>query len=228
MTGKAGRGSLADRRAAIEVAARTTLHAGFRQVDSLSFRRLPDEGDPAAGDLRTVTREVVLTRPVVAILPLDRRSGDVVLIRQFRIGAQLGHGRGMLVEIPAGAVEDGESAAAAAARELAEETGLAARRLAPIQRFLTSPGLSNEAVTLFLAEVDAAGLGERAGEDGDEITYPFTAAREEAIAAADRGAISNVFTILALNWLARHKDRTGDVLDAAGAADQDNREDRQA
>lgn len=60
---------------------------------------------------------VVRMRNWVSIIPVTE-SGDFVLVRQFRVGTDA-----ETIEFPGGAVETGEPADAAAARELEEETG---------------------------------------------------------------------------------------------------------
>ena len=54
-------------------------------------------------------RDVVRIGRVVVILPIDLDRDEVVLIRQFRLGAHLALGQGDLVEVPAGRVERGEN-----------------------------------------------------------------------------------------------------------------------
>lgn len=87
--------------------------------------------------------EYVEHAPAVAILAL--RDGRVLGVRQRRpvIGAETW-------ELPAGLVDPGESPAEAAARELAEEAQLGGR-LEPLTRFWTSPGFTDEHITLFRA-----------------------------------------------------------------------------
>jgi ADP-ribose pyrophosphatase len=90
---------------------RDTVYARFgRSVVEADFL-LP------SGAVETYSLRV--DRPSVAVLALDE-AGRVVLTRQFRPGP----GR-FLTELPGGYLDDGESPAAAAARELAEETGYA-------------------------------------------------------------------------------------------------------
>ncbi|HET7412263.1 MAG TPA: NUDIX hydrolase [Pararhizobium sp.] len=179
-------------------------HDGFRPVDIFTFRhREKDSGDWE----HAVRREIVRSPRIVAVLPYDPAARRLVLIRQFRLGAHLATGKGMMIEIVAGAVDEGETAEIAARRELTEETGLAALSLDRIVEFLPSPGTSDECVDLYLARVDAGKLPDRAGHDDHEIIYPFLATPAEAIAAADSGAVGNAFTLLALNWFDRHKER---------------------
>jgi 8-oxo-dGDP phosphatase len=102
--------------------------------------------DVVAGPRGQFTREVVEHPDAVAIVALDH-EGRVALVRQYR--HPLGH---ELLEIPAGTLDvDGESAEAAAHRELAEEVGLAADRLVPLGRIWNSAGWSDERTMLFLA-----------------------------------------------------------------------------
>lgn len=192
-----------DRATEIAVEREERAYEGFRALDVLTFGH---RAEGAADFEPPLRREVLRSPEIVAVLPYDRVAERIVLIRQFRIGAHLATGKGMLVEIVAGAVDPGETPETAAARELAEETGLEARSLRLVARFLPSPGISDEYVSLYLAEVDAGGLGERGGHDPNEVTFPFACPPQAAIAAADDGAISNVFTLLALNWFDRHKD----------------------
>ena len=90
------------------------------------------------------------TRGVTAAVILALDEGHVILVEQYRVplGAQS-------LELPAGLVgdqEEGEDIAAAAIRELEEETGYRAERLVHLGRFHASPGMSSEGFTLLRAE----------------------------------------------------------------------------
>ena len=91
-------------------------------------------------------REVVDHDRAVAIVPVDD-EGSVVLIEQYR------HPLGRrLWELPAGLMDiEGESPATTAARELAEETGLAAEKWSVLVDLAPSPGFSSEIIRVFLA-----------------------------------------------------------------------------
>lgn len=99
-----------------------------------------------APDGSTFERDVVHHPGAVGVVPLHD-DGTVVLVRQFR--APLGRS---LLEIPAG-VRDvaGEAPERTAARELAEEVGLAAERYDRLALFHNSVGWCDEHVHVFLA-----------------------------------------------------------------------------
>jgi len=92
------------------------------------------------------TRDVVVHPGAVAIVAVDDHD-RVVVVHQYRhpVGQRLW-------EIPAGLLDvDGEAPAAAAARELAEEAHLAARDWRVLADPFTSPGMTTEAIRVYLA-----------------------------------------------------------------------------
>jgi 8-oxo-dGTP pyrophosphatase MutT (NUDIX family) len=71
---------------------------------------------------------------------------QVVLVRQYK------HGIGkVLLELIAGAIDEGEDPAQTAARELAEETGYAAPSIEYVRSFITDPTSANTIAHLFFA-----------------------------------------------------------------------------
>jgi ADP-ribose pyrophosphatase len=100
----------------------------------------------AMPDGRVARREVVEHFGAVAIAALDEQD-RVVLIHQYR--HPLGH---RLWELPAGLLDEpGEAPQTAAARELAEEVGLAAGEWSVLVDVAASPGFTDEVVRVFLA-----------------------------------------------------------------------------
>lgn len=96
-------------------------------------------------DGQETTREVVEHGESVAIVPVDA-EGNVILVRQYRKAV----GR-ILLEVPAGSVEEGEDPEACARRELLEETGYTASHIEPIASFYTTPGFCTERMHAYLA-----------------------------------------------------------------------------
>ncbi len=81
----------------------------------------------------------------VVILPVDEH-GNLLFVRQYR------HATGLLMlELPAGTLETGETPEACAGREVREETGMAAGRLEALGGFFLAPGYSTEYMHVFLA-----------------------------------------------------------------------------
>lgn len=93
----------------------------------------------------TARLEIVRHPGAAAIVPLHA-DGAVTLLRQYRHAVG-----GYLWEVPAGKLDPGETPAACAARELAEEAGFAADRLDPVGSIVTCPGFCDEVIHLFCA-----------------------------------------------------------------------------
>ena len=133
-----------------------------------------------------------------AIVPfLNDPKGEepqLLLIRQFRYASG-----GYLFEIPAGRLDEGETPAQCAARELKEETGCTAERIEPLTTILTTPGFTDEVIHLFMA----TGLthGEAAREP-DEFVEVVIMRLSEALERIAKGEITDAKTALALLYVA--------------------------
>lgn len=190
------------------------LHDGYRRLEGWSVTL--DGG--ARGQVRQ-EREVLRGGPCVAVVAVDISRDELVLIRQFRLPAQLATGEGDLVEIVAGRVEPGEDLETAARRELEEETGLKAKRLVRLLAFLPTPGIVDEHATVFLASVEAGTLPDQAGAPGErELTRPFALPLDEAISALADTRARNAYLLIALQWLALNRDNLFDLLSTDGPA----------
>ncbi|HYV44099.1 MAG TPA: NUDIX hydrolase [Myxococcaceae bacterium] len=108
------------------------------------FRVREDEvKDPRNGSLHV--RVYIDSVDWVNVIPVTDAS-QVVLIRQFRFGTWSN-----TLEIPGGMLEPGEDAAAAAARELEEETGYRAREMKPLGWVHPNPAVQGNRCHSFLA-----------------------------------------------------------------------------
>jgi len=117
-------------------------------------------------------------------------EGQVVLIRQFRHGA-----RQVVLEIPGGVLDPGESPEVAAARELREETGFAAGRVRYVGKMLPNPAINSAHLHVVVAE-DCRREGQPqldAFEDIEVILRP----REELSTMIQRGQVDHALVIAA-------------------------------
>jgi ADP-ribose pyrophosphatase len=117
---------------------------------------------------------------------------ELVLVRQYRHPASAA-----LWEVPAGTAEPGEEAAAAAARELREETGYRAGRIRPIGSAWMSPGFCSEIMHFFVADRLTAGAP---ALDDDERIEARVFTHEAAWRLVADGT-ADAKTLLALFWL---------------------------
>ncbi len=92
-----------------------------------------------------IRRFVVRHNGSAVIMPVDAKN-RVLLVRQYRLPADK-----YLWELPAGKIDDGETALQASKRELVEETGLRAKKWKKLAMFYPSPGFLEEAMTIYLA-----------------------------------------------------------------------------
>ena len=202
---------LADLAAEVALSPPRLLAEGYR-----NYLRYSVTLKGADGAAVTQTRDIVQAGKVVAVLPVDVARDELVLLRQFRLPAHLANGKGDLVEIVAGRVEAGETVVDAARRECGEEIGVTPAKLVEIVTYLTTPGLTDEEVTVYVASIDAAQVREGAHitPDGEQL-HIFRVSIEAALAASGRNAMHSSPVIIALHWLALNRGRVADILRAA-------------
>ncbi len=92
-----------------------------------------------------IKRAIVRHQGSAVVMPVDDRK-RILLVRQYRLPA-----RRYLWELPAGRIDEGETALQAARRELSEETGYRARKFRWLAEFYPSPGFLEEKMTIYLA-----------------------------------------------------------------------------
>jgi ADP-ribose pyrophosphatase len=188
----------------IAINERETVYRGFFRVDRFLLRHRLFAGGWSA----ELSREVFLRHDAAGILLYDPQRDEIVLIEQFRLAAHLAGFAAWQLEIVAGIIDSGESAAAVARREAEEEAGLAViGEVVPIHRFMTSPGGSTETVDLFCGRVDASAAGGIHGlADESEDIRAVVKSYAEAMGLLNAGKIENGYTLLALHWLAANRE----------------------
>ena len=164
------------------------------------FRILHDKLIEPGG--RPSERDVIRHNGSVVILAIDNSKNKkdpwIVIERQYRHAANQ-----FLWELPAGKLDPGEDALAGAKRELAEETGYAAKRWAPLVEYYASPGFLGESMKVFLAEGLVA--GDAHPEADEEIEFRLVKL-SEVLKMIDKGAILDGKTLTSVLLYAR---RTG-------------------
>ncbi len=206
--------ALADSAADATVSRPEVIGESYHRLDRFSLTlRIPDR-EPIDS-----VRDVLRVGKVTAVLPIDLARGELVLLRQFRLPAHLATGQGELTEIVAGHVEAGETPVEAGMRECVEEIGVRPSALYPMLDFIPVPGSSDEHGFMFLGLVDATRIPERAGAaDEKEATRPMRVPIDTALAALERGLMRNGFLIIALQWLALHRDQLDAIVAGPAAA----------
>jgi ADP-ribose pyrophosphatase len=124
-----------------------------------------------------------------------RAEPRILLERQYRHAAQ-----SMMWELPAGRIDDGETALTAAKRELLEETGYSARHWKRILHFYVSPGFLDETMTIYLARGLRAGVAQP--EADERIAVRFLGLSKVKQMALN-GRIRDAKTIAGILWLAQ-------------------------
>lgn len=132
----------------------------------------------------------------VVLLPV-REDGRLILIQQYRPAV-----RCEMWELPAGSLDPGETAEAAAARECEEEIGLAPRRVERLRGLFPAPGFCDEELIFFRVSdlhPPAPDSVHKPDEDEDIQAQAFTV--EEARAMAASGAIIDLKTAYGLTLI---------------------------
>jgi 8-oxo-dGTP pyrophosphatase MutT (NUDIX family) len=130
-----------------------------------------------------------------AVVAVDG-TGRVCVVRQYRHGVT-----DFLWEIPAGKLDAGEAPQSCAERELAEETGVTARRWTSLGTYFPAPGIFTEVIHLYLARDLNVGTPAPDADEELELEWlPFTEAADRVL----RGEWNDGKTAMAL-WRAQYQ-----------------------
>jgi ADP-ribose pyrophosphatase len=187
-----------------EILTKEIIYQGFFRVEKYCLKHTMFGG----GWSSEITRELFMRGSCVAVLLYDPHADKVVLIEQFRTGAILNPDKAWLVEIVAGAIEEGETAEEVAYRESLEEAGCEIQQLMVINEFYTTPGGSSEWITLFCGKVNSAQIGGIHGlaHEGEDILVRAVDFSEVYL-MLENGEIDSAVPIIAIQWLALNRQK---------------------
>lgn len=187
-----------------EVVNKETVYNGFFRLEKYRLKHTLFQG----GWSNELTRELFRRGNCVAVLLYDPVRDEVVLIEQFRVGAILQPERAWMMEIVAGAIEEGETAEEVALRESVEEAGCEIQELKVIKEFYTTPGGASEWITLFYGRVDTSRVGGIHGLDHEDEDIRVTAVKfDEVYQMMGQDKIESAIPIIAIQWLYINRDR---------------------
>lgn len=159
---------------------------------TLSFQR-------SDGEWQTLTRETYDRGNGVALLLYNRPRKTVLLTRQFRYPAYVNGATELLIEVPAGLLDERDPEEAIRA-EVEEELGVRVGAVTRVIDSYMSPGSVTEKLAFFVAEyqdkdriAEGGGVADE-GEDIESLELPFA----EALAMIERGEIVDGKTIMLL------------------------------
>ena len=195
-----------------EILEQATPYKGYYRIDTYRLRHRLFAG----GWSEPMNREVLERGHAVAVVLFDPDLDVLVLIEQFRIGALTALRSAdvdldfspWLLEIVAGIIDPGEAPETVARREALEEAGCEIQELIPACRFLVSPGVTSESLTVYCGRIDASRAGgvhglEHEHEDIKVLVVPT----QEAFLWLDEGKFINATAIVSLQWFrGRHHD----------------------
>ena len=158
--------------------------------DRISLRR-----DRLRFGSKQTSREIVVHPGAAAAVPIAD-GGDILLIEQYRhsVGATL-------FEIPAGTLEEGETAEECIRRELVEEVGFRADSLEPLLTIAPSPGIMTERISIYLAR--GTEVGGQSLDLGEELSVARIS-MDQALELVSAGPLVDAKSFIGLVAAARH------------------------
>ena len=131
-------------------------------------------------------RDIVVHPGACAVVALDS-NGNIFLVEQYRAALDK-----ILLEIPAGKLDPGETPEEGLKRELKEETGLSASKITLLTSIAVSPGFCTEIIHIYLAEDLTEG---ETNPDDDEYLLVSKMSLKDAKEAVFKGSFSDAKTI---------------------------------
>jgi nudix-type nucleoside diphosphatase (YffH/AdpP family) len=153
-------------------------------------------------DGQTTKRDIEDHGEAAVVLPYDPARRTAMLVRQFRTPPFAVAGDGMVLEPPAGRLDEADPERCAR-REALEEIGLKLTVLEPVARVWTMPALSTERAWMYLAPYSAAdriAAGGGLAEEHEEIEV-LEMPLADLAAMADAGTLTELKLLLLVQTL---------------------------
>ena len=136
---------------------------------------------------REASREIVKHHGGACILPIDD-EGYCYFVKQFRSPFEE-----VMLEAPAGKIEEGEDPLFCASREITEETGLIANNIECVGKMAATPGYCSEIISLYIG----TGLEYKGGNpDLNEYVSTVKMPLKEALQMAENDEIKDAKTLV--------------------------------
>jgi nudix-type nucleoside diphosphatase (YffH/AdpP family) len=155
------------------------------------------------GEWQTQARVTFDRGNAATLLPYNLMQRTVVLVRQFRYPAYINGYDDLLIEAPAGLLDD-ESPEIRIRAEMEEETGYRLGEIKKIFEAFMSPGAVTEKLHFFVAEYEPSmriGSGGGLAFEGEDIEV-IELSIDEALAMIGDGRLADAKTIMLLQYAA--------------------------
>lgn len=191
----------------VEIINRECVYQQFFAIEKVALRHRLFNG----GWSQPITRELFVRGRAVAAVLYDPKHRLIALVEQFRIGlldSDTPQESPWCREVVAGMAEANESDDDVILREIKEESGVVPDAMHTICEYYSSPGGTNERLTLYcaMANLQSAegifGLPEE-GEDIQLVVLP----QDEVFSALYGGTYNNAATLICLQWLMMNHER---------------------
>ncbi|RYY79726.1 MAG: NUDIX domain-containing protein [Moraxellaceae bacterium] len=187
----------------VQVLSRKTVYRGFAQIEQLKIcHRLFEDNSFS----QPIQRELVKRPEAAGILLYDSKKQLFALIEQFRIGAIDDKDSAWQLEVVAGLVDEGETAAQTVVREAMEESGIQIDNPQLIFSFYPSAGACNELFHLYAADTELSHTNQIFGvmDEAENIRLHVLKFEQLESLLTQASYLCNSPVIIALQWLSMH------------------------
>lgn len=138
---------------------------------------------------KNVTREIIERPDAVCVVALTKED-EILLVKQYRCPF-----RKVLLEVPAGKIDENEKPDDAVARELKEETGAIGKNYKNLGNLYMTPGFCDEIIHLYLCDVKEI---KKSQPDEDEFLEVIKMPLHQAVQMILNGEIVDAKTCTAI------------------------------